>query len=303
MASGNLTIIRSRMPKSKYFHYRLPGCNMDTCKIMYVGCEDIYTDFTETLRAMPGLDSSVACLMFEAGTEIGDLVNELELFIKNCKCEDVKVVLDIMNLYKDLGLEECQNILSVLNEYLICNWNIRYVFSPPLLSPSDSNQWEEIAKIQEFVNQTNVDAEKNPLFPFRWVMRSNKNKLLHHVMANWNENRDTLSLKGSRVYFRSIWSYIRDSMDAELAPYDLRSRIEPPSRAVNRVVNNPRSGRRIHSVPHGNHDARLIISHRRITRELEMCRRLMSMNLSASNTRMDVSEMMRNMALYFTVRN
>lgn len=300
-----MMIIRSRMPKSKYFHYRLPGSNMNTCKIMYVGYEEVFTDFSATLRSMPGIDNSVACLLFEVGTEVGELVNELELFIKNCTNDDIKVVLDTMNMFKHLGLEDCQNILGALNEYLLCNWNVRSVFSPPLLSPSENNQWEEIVKIQEFVNQHNVNSGMNPLFPFRWVMRSNKNNLLHHVKSNWDENSEKLSLKGSKAYFRCIWMYIRDTMDTDQVSYDLTSRIEPPSnfgdnsRQIQRIG---RARRRIQPVPHGSHDARLVISHRRISRELEMCRRLMSMNIRGSNSRMGIEEMMQDMSQYFTVR-
>ena len=323
----SVMVIRSRMPKSKYFHYRLPGSSVDTCKILYVGCEDSFSDFSETLKSIPGIDNTLACLMFESDTEVNQLVNELEMFIKNCKYDDIKVVLDIFSLYKHLGLVECQNILCVLHEYLLCNWNIRFAFAPPLLTPSESTQWEEVSKIQEFVNQQNVNEGKNPLFPFRWVMRFNKNNLLYHVPSNWEEDGVTLNLKGSKAYFRCIWMYIRDSMDASLVKYDLNSRIKPQTPSSFRSVNTQSrrsvgvgrrfssvscgnhdaravlSHRRVNSVPHGNHDARLVISHRRITRELELCKRLMSMNIVGYNTRGGVEEMLKNMSLYFTVNN
>lgn len=261
---------------------------------MYIGVASNYDDFAATLRSIPNVDETVACLLFNDDTTVDELLAELEYFIKNTVC-DLKVILDIAPLFKNEGVDVCLDKLYMVNDYFCNNWNAKHVFAPPIFSRSDMSKFDDVTKIQELINKINNDRGVNPLFSFKWVMVPKKNGLLRHVRSNWVGDSDVLSVRGSISYLKSIFKYLENTIDADFRPdYDLRSRIE---RHQLHMYTPPVSHRMMGRLGRGQGgpvqagaqrdplgiDARMTIARKKVHRELTMVQRLLSMNVQGQD--------------------
>lgn len=279
----------------------------------------MYDDFAKVMRSMPDMDDSVACLLFKPDTTLEELLNELEYFITNTHTE-LKVAIDVARLFMYQGSTKCIESLNAIDDYFVRNWSATFVLVPPLLVRSEMQDLDDVVKVQEWANKMNTEWGVNPIFPFRWVMFKKKNGQLRHVISSWVGNSDVLSDKGATKYFRCIWKYIQNTLDAQLRPNpDLNSRIEPLSRQgviyeLPQVVNHQvrrgigarlsgggRAGREVNPSSgssgqgDGLGDARLTIARRRVSREVNMIKRLLSSDPRNVNT--NHSEFLRQMMI------
>lgn len=279
---------------------------MDKCQYIYVGSESLHADFCNTLRNAQGVNGSVACMLFEDGTQLDELVNELERFIKYTVL-DVRVVLDIAHLFKFEGAEECQRVLKCIEEYLVFHSNVFYAFSPPVLTPHEQHE-QVIKALQVSANEMNVCRGISPLYSFRWVMNLRKGELCH-VNANWTNQGSQLSLIGSTRYFKGIWRYLSKGFSEPHKDYNLTPRIARKVNTSNPVGHGRSTGNRsqasnsaLHSVSSGRVqkskievDLRVKLAMMKIGREMHKLERLESgRNVQIPN---NVRNMMKNVKI------
>lgn len=216
------SIIKTKRSGTKHYFYRLVDFDMSKCQCIYVGSESLFDDFSKTLKDAHGFNESIACLLFEDGTRLDELVNEIELFIKGT-VQDVKIILDIANMFQYEGVEECMRILKGIEEYLVFHSSVLYAFAPPVLSPFEKEK-DDIKALHKLVNEMNVVRGLSPLFSFRWVMKSKGRELLH-VYCNWSNDGSYLSEIGSHRYFKGILKYLDYSFTGPTRPHNLESMI------------------------------------------------------------------------------
>ena len=75
------------------------------------------------------------------------------------------------------------------------------------------------------VNKINIEAKRNPIWCFRWLLRERPDKTLVKIPGNWS-NPFVMSQKGSDAYIKSVWKYMTCTFEAVFEDnHDLTCRI------------------------------------------------------------------------------
>ena len=227
--SKMVVICKVKQPHLPYYTYYRPDFCKENCTQIFVGVDSLFDDFVATLAGM-NTDVNLVCLMFLDNTSPGDMVSSLEAYLRGIQHLDIKMLLDIGNLYKQHGEAECMNVINIALEVLLSNENLKVAFSPIIITPAEMSRLSEFCRIQTQINQSNIDRHLNPVFPFRWTMRQTGGGELVHCSSNWNAAGSTLSERGSHKYFSACYRYLFITIDAELTEnHNLTSRIAVPA--------------------------------------------------------------------------
>jgi len=221
-------IHQSKMPKSSYFLYKMPGFSYDTCRVVYIGFQSLFEDFKDTLSRIQDFGPEVACMLFQAGTDLTTIVNEIEYFLSGTRLE-LKVMLDVTNIFKSEGYDNAYDFTLAIGDYLLANLNGKFTYVPPVMSKVDGGEgFDDFIRLQVAINQLNIDMSVNPVFPFRWVSRKKLDGRYLFNPSCWDAAGEVLNKKGTRSYFLCIWKYILESMDAEFQSVDITSKMIKP---------------------------------------------------------------------------
>ena len=218
-------IIKSKMPQSKYFFYHADGFEIKGCSIIYVGQESHYEDFAATLKRSE-CSTRVACMLFDSDATLDEIVNSIQVFTRNTGDNELKIVLDVANIFKHSTEVDPIETVKFAQEYLDCIGRVKFVVVPITIFPTEMEDLNSLAEMMIAINTLNIDRQVSPIFPFKWVMKSNALNQLSHIQSNWCADNCTLNVKGSDKYFACICRYVLYTMDAEFSNnYDLTNRI------------------------------------------------------------------------------
>ena len=224
------TIVKSKAAKTKYYLYKRTTFLSEKCKVIYVGCEDMFDELSESMNAVM-LDESIVFILFEEKVELETLINVIENFINESREGEIKLVLDAANIFKKEGTKNCMDTIRSIQDYLNLCQTVKYVHIPPVILPgqlSDMTSFTDLTYLQRRLNEMNIERGINPNFAFSWLMRENAFKRYVFVPSNWSADSTKLSKRGGGKYLKAILSYVNTTFDVtEIQTHDLSCRYEP----------------------------------------------------------------------------
>ena len=229
MAGVRAGVVRTKDQNQSYHLYRRQDFNMDICRYVYCAPESVFEDMVTTLITCDEMDETTAILGFEDGTSAEKICSDLESFLRHVTRDSAVVGLDLMFLFKSEDEQEMLNVMTALNDYMLSHWNKKHVLIPPIVSPSEMGALDKLEKVQIKVNSLNMEFETPPVFPFAWLMKTNRAGSLVHVDSNWVDDGKVISKAGSKKYLQCILRYLKYSINEGLLDYhDCTSRIARP---------------------------------------------------------------------------